>query len=190
MWTGTSSRSRSACLALPSYCPGLGNNRTLDGRTGYFPHLRSRGDRGREGIQVILAPLPAPSPHRTLTAWSTFLVRTGNVNVQSYINKAGGVRNVRLAAQAEHFLGEALADGFHLQASRLTSKQYVVADRLSRPLCDSQDGKLHPANSDLIERWVGTRFDIDAFATELDHQVAVFFSKFPQPGSAGVDALL
>ncbi len=149
----------------------------------------------REGIAVEKAFRSFLPTFRALTTPDAdgmvdVLVRTDNVNVQSYINKAGGVRNVRLAAQTEHFLGEALADGFHLRASRLTSKQNVAADRLSRLPCDVQDWKLHPAIFDLIEQWVGTRFDVDAFATELNHQVVVFFSRFPQPGSAGVDALL
>ncbi len=118
------------------------------------------------------------------------LIRTDNINVQAYLNKGGGERNEPLAELLESLLHETLAAGFHLRAARLTSRENRAADMLSRMPYDKHDWKLHPCLFEFVQEVVGMKFDVDAFATELNHQVETFFSRFPQPGSAGVDAFL
>jgi hypothetical protein len=119
---------------------------------------------------------------------ATVHVQTDNTTALSYIRKQGG-RILEMGTVAERLWEWCLQRGIYLTASHVPGVQNVRADTLSRIRATPAECRLKDAFYRLLVKRRGP-FTIDLFASRLNNRHTRYFSRFPDPLAAGVDALL
>ena len=74
-----------------------------------------------------------------------------------------------------------------LSAVYVPGEENHIADKKSRVFQDSLEWMLHPAVFQASQKVAGC-FNIDLFATHVNHQVSAFVSWRPEPGTVATDA--
>ncbi|KAK6046410.1 hypothetical protein COOONC_16085 [Cooperia oncophora] len=117
----------------------------------------------------------------------TIRVQLDNTTAVWYINKKGGTRSARLNKLTRLLWLWALKRHLKLLASYKPGVQNVEADLLSRRSNDSSDYSLDGKTTMLLfAKWGVPK--IDLFASRWNNKCQKYFSFFPDPGAAGVDA--
>ena len=109
-----------------------------------------------------------------------------NKTAVAYINKLGGTRSHRLTSLALEMWNFA-ADRKLTLSAVYVPRERNTADKKSRVFQDSLEWMLHPAVLQALQKEAGC-FDIDLFATRVNHQVPAFVSWRPEPGAVATDA--
>lgn len=117
----------------------------------------------------------------------TVRVYTDNITAAAYVNHLGG-SSVDLCQVANAIWLEAISKNITLQARYLPGVENGTADYLSR-LPNKYEWKLHPNLFSYINKIWGPH-SIDRFATLANTQLPVFNSRYAEPLTAGIDALV
>lgn len=107
--------------------------------------------------------------------------------VATEVINSGSSRSPALMRELRRLHAVTTALGVTLRAEYLPSALNLWADRLSRTR-DSTDWALARPAFERLERLYGPH-TVDLFATAENAQCGRFYSKFPAPGGAGVDAM-
>ena len=114
-------------------------------------------------------------------------VKSDNTTTVSYINKKGG-KKASLNTTARDIWFWAISREIWLSASHLPGSQNVEADRLSRTQYKTEtEWQLDPHVFRVLNTTVGP-FDIDLFASRLNHQCDKYVSWLPDPIAFAIDA--
>ena len=105
----------------------------------------------------------------------------------AYINKLGGTHSHRLTSLALEMWNFAADRKLTLSAVYVPGEENHIADKKSRKNRYSLEWMLHPAVFQALKKEAGC-FDIDLFATRVNHQVLAFVSWRPEPGAVATDA--
>jgi len=119
---------------------------------------------------------------------ATVHVHTDNTTALSYIRKQGG-RVLEMGTVAERLWEWCLQRGIRLTASHVPGVLNVRADRLSRISATPSECRLTDGFFRLLVHRKGP-FTVDLFASRLNNRLPRYFSRYPDPHAAGVDALL
>ena len=110
-----------------------------------------------------------------------------NKTAVAYINKLGGTHSHRLTSLALEMWNFAADRKLTLSAVYVPGEENHIADKKSRENRCSLEWMLHPAVFQALQKEAGC-FDIDLFATHVNHQVPAFVSWRPEPGAVATDA--
>ena len=110
-----------------------------------------------------------------------------NKTAVAYINKLGGTHSHRLTSLALEMCNFAAERKLTLSAVYVPGEENQIADKKSRVFQDSLEWMLHPAVFQALQKEAGC-FDIDLFATRVNHQASAFVSWRPQPEAIAIDA--
>jgi len=116
------------------------------------------------------------------------LVKTDNSTVVSYINRQGGTHSPSLCFLTWKLYMWLLDRNLSVRAVHLAGKANTLADALSRGKCIPTEWSLRPQTVRDIFSLLGTPM-IDLFASNLNHQLPVYYSRSWDPMAAGHDAL-
>ncbi|XP_034258760.1 uncharacterized protein LOC117655422 [Pantherophis guttatus] len=117
------------------------------------------------------------------------LIRTDNVAAKAHINRQGGTRSKALMREASRLFRWAESHLASIHTSHISGSANVQADALSRSVVDQTEWSLDP----LLFQDIVHRFGlpaVDLFASESNHQLPRFYTRFPVPGAEAVDALI
>ena len=114
------------------------------------------------------------------------LGHTDNLSNMANILKGGGT-SIPLTRTAKEVWQFCEQHHIQLGMTYVQGLQNTRADALSRVRRDHSDWMLNPQLFALLAHWWGQP-QVDLFATRNNCQVPHYFSRFPDPGSAGVDA--
>ena len=105
-----------------------------------------------------------------------------NKTAVAYINKLGGTHSHCLTSLALEMWNFVADRKLTLSAVYVLGEENHIADKKSRVFQDSLEWMLHPAVFQALQAVAGC-FDIDLFATRVNHQVPAFVSWRPGPGA-------
>lgn len=114
------------------------------------------------------------------------LVRSDNVTTVAYLRRMTG-RTPHLAEVAMRIFLWAEENNVTISALHLPGENNQTADRLSR-LRDLHEWRLRPRSARRLQKLWG-KASLDCFASPHNALCPRYFSRFPHPTSAGVDAL-
>ncbi len=125
----------------------------------------------------------------TLHRWrsATLEIQSDNRTTVAYINRMGG-RCQPLDTVVRELGAWLLQRELTVQARYLPGVQNTAADQLSRTPPSRDDWSLAPPSVEVVRQQLG-HFDIDLFATRTNALCGVYFSRWPDHGAQGVDAL-
>ena len=140
-------------------------------------------------MRAVLKALESP---RLDLSGTVVLFRIDNLSTVYYINKQGGTRSPRLAAECMRVLRYAYVHNITLIASHIKGELNVLADMLSR---STKVLKTEWQLSRATFEWIVSRSPwgpptVDLFANRLNFQLPRYFSPCQDPKSLGTDALL
>ena len=115
------------------------------------------------------------------------LVRSDSSTVCTYINKQGGT-TAQLCDVALELWEFCVLRGLTLQAVHLAGVKNVRADRLSRVDHSGHDYELTEEAFSLLCDRVTFPLEVDCFASRLTHKLDVYYSRYHDPSSSGIDA--
>ncbi|XP_077270144.1 uncharacterized protein LOC143901594 [Temnothorax americanus] len=115
------------------------------------------------------------------------LLRIDNTTAISYINRMGGVQNLRLNRITQEIWGWCEARDIILFASYISSKDNFIADAESRKIEPETEYELANEAFEKISTTLG-KPQIDLFASRVNTKCKKYFSWFKDPNSLSVDA--
>jgi hypothetical protein len=118
---------------------------------------------------------------------ATVEIQSDNRTTVAYLNRMGG-RCQLLDQTVREFGAWLLQRKLTVQARYLPGEQNVAADQLSRTPPTQDDWSLAPQAVNKIKRALGP-FNVDLFASRINAQHERYFSRLPDHGAMGVDAL-
>ena len=160
---------------------------------GTFESRKNRGsmDLGGKGRYINMLELKS-----VFFALQAFLPQLKQQHIQfgiankiavAYIHKLGGTRSHHLTSLALEMWNFAADRKLTLSAVHVPGEENHIADKKSRVFQDRLEWMLHPAVFQTLQKEAGC-FDIDLFATRVNHQVPAFVSWRPEPGAVAIDA--
>jgi len=114
-------------------------------------------------------------------------VMTDNSTAKAYINRQGGTRSWELFVLTRSLLERCESLQISLRAVFLPGKENVIADALSRRSFDNGEWSLCQDWADFLFGVFG-RPSVDLFASNRNHRLPAFCSRFFQPEAWAVDA--
>jgi len=150
----------------------------------WTPVESNRSSNWRETMTSLLA----IQSFRTHLTGKAILLRSDNVSNVANIMRGGG-RTRELTMIAKAIWSTTHSWKCSVRASYRPGEDNQLADDLSRRQRDQSDWMLHPRLfHSLSARW--GPFNMDLFATRLNHQIPRYYSRFPDPQAEATDAFL
>ena len=117
------------------------------------------------------------------------LLRIDNTSAVAYINNLGGTVSQDLVNLAKNLWMWCLERNIHIIAQHLPGVQNTIADAESQTMVDRSDWKLNEDIFKRIDQLFGP-IELDLFASRLTRQCQTYFSWWPDPYTAAMDAFL
>ena len=115
-------------------------------------------------------------------------IMSDNTSAIAYLNKQGGTRCMAQNVLAIEIWEYVKERGIHISAAHIPGKHNILADEASRKFQDAAEWKIDPEIFKSLVEMHGLS-EIDLFASRLNHQLPMYVSWFPDPGSIFIDAL-
>ena len=168
---------------------GWGGHSEILGQTFLFSDLWSDEERARhinvKELRAVRLTLQRLQDH---LRDQVVLVECDNSTAVAYLNKQGGTRSWILCQETLSLYEWAMEYQVQLKAVHRPGVDNQLADYLSRNRPDDNEWSLAGrAVRRLFHHW-GTP-QVDLFASHLNHQLPVWFSRLPHPMASAVDAL-
>ena len=119
---------------------------------------------------------------------TSILIQSDSSTVVAYINNQGGTTSARLCDLALDFWDFCIHRNISISALHLPGVKNSRADSLSRLENSEHSYSLSQSFFELLAENLSFPLKIDCFASRLNFKLEKFFSRFPDPLSAGVDA--
>jgi hypothetical protein len=186
-WNGRAILLPSPEITIQTDASSLGWGATTQNQMAGGPWSIAEGQFGNN-MKELLAGFYGLLSFKNLISNHQILLQMDNTTAVSYVNKMGG-RVSLLSQLAETLWDWCLQQNIQLQAQYLPGELNKVADYLSRKGAEHQDWMLNPMIFQQLNHLWGPH-QVDLFASRLNHQIPIFYSWHPEPGTTAVDAFL